>query len=235
MYVLSYYHFRGAPLEIKASTNSLIMIILVIPCTLCLIISTKIAHLVGYARLIRWCAIAYLVLPLFSFFNFSFELFIFCNLIAPCSAFSLSLVPIFHCLYSHYAEHKSLATGAAICSFGLGAIVWNLIATFAINPENVVPDIETGDPNLNFFPEDIANRMPRALNYIFLTSGIMFFLASQLITSNADYKDEHDDSIDLNVQPMLTESNANHFSRVSQGENSHENPDPKTIISPRAG
>ena len=118
-------------------------------------------------------------------------------------------------MYSHYVENKSLATGAAICSFGLGAIVWNLVATFAINPENTVPDIETDDPSLNYFPEDIANRVPRTINFIYLASGIMFILAAQLITSNANYKDEHDDSVDLNLQPMITESNANHFSPVN--------------------
>lgn len=152
IYILSYFHFRGAPLEIKASTNSLIMIILVIPVTICLIISTKVAHCVGYERMIRLCSIAYVILPLLSFISFRFEIFLFCNLLLPCSAYALSLVPIFHCMYSHYAHNKSLATGAAICSFGLGAIIWNLVATLAINPDNTVPDIETADPNFNFFP-----------------------------------------------------------------------------------
>lgn len=134
LYVLSYYHFNGAPVEIKASTNSMLMIILVIPCAICLAISTKVAHLVGYARLIRYCSIVYLILPLASFFNFSFWMFVLFNMVIPCSAFALSLVPIFHCMYSHFSENKSLATGLAICSFGLGAIVWNLVATFTINP-----------------------------------------------------------------------------------------------------
>lgn len=110
------------------------MIILVIPVTICLIIATKVSHYVGNARLIRFCALAYLILPLISFLSFRFEIFIIFSLLAPCSAFALSLVPIFHCLYSHYGNNKSLATGAAICSFGLGAIVWNLVATLAINP-----------------------------------------------------------------------------------------------------
>ena len=164
LYVLSYYHFHGAPVEIKASTNSLIMIILVIPCTICLIISTKVASRVGYDTLIRYCAFVYLFLPLPTFFFFNFEAFIFFKLIAPCASFALSLVPLFHCLYSHFPKNKSLATGAVICSLGLGAIIWNFIFTFAINPENVVPDIETNDPNLNYFPEDIANRLPLTMN-----------------------------------------------------------------------
>ena len=72
LYVLSYYYFNGAPLQIKASTNSLLMIILVIPVTICLIIATKVSQCVGNARLIRLCAICYLILPLFSFFSFRF-------------------------------------------------------------------------------------------------------------------------------------------------------------------
>lgn len=143
LYILSYYFYKGAPLEIKASTNSLLMIILVIPVTICLIIATKVSQCVGNERLIKICAIAYLILPLISFLSFRFEIFVICNLLAPCSAFALSLVPIFHCLYSHYGHSKSIATGAVICSFGLGAIVWNLVATLSINPENIVPDIPT--------------------------------------------------------------------------------------------
>lgn len=48
IYILSYYHFHGAPLEIKASTNSIMMILLIIPVTFCLIYATKIAARIGY-------------------------------------------------------------------------------------------------------------------------------------------------------------------------------------------
>jgi hypothetical protein len=129
------------------------MIILVIPVTICLVIAAKVGSMIGYARSIRIFAYVYFLTPLLSFFNFHFVTFMLCNLLLPCSAFSLAIVPIFHCMYSHFGHSKSLATGAVICSFGIGAIVWNLVATITINPENVVPDIQTPDPSLNFFPQ----------------------------------------------------------------------------------
>lgn len=48
IYFLSYYFFHGAPVDIKASTNSLMMIIMVIPVTFCLIFSIKVAQWMGY-------------------------------------------------------------------------------------------------------------------------------------------------------------------------------------------
>lgn len=134
LYILSYFHYYGAPIEIKASTNSLLMIILVIPVILCLFISTKIASKIGHALLIRICAISYLVIPLLSFFKFNFVMFILCNMIGPCCSFTLSLIPLFYCMYSYYGKSKNLATALVIGSFSIGAIVWNLVSTLSINP-----------------------------------------------------------------------------------------------------
>lgn len=141
IYVLSYYHFHGAPVQIKASTNSLMMGILTIPVGVCLIIATKVAARFGYERCIRVCAIQFLLVPLICFFNFSFVVFMIFGLLIPLSGFALSLIPMFHCMYSHFGQSKSMATGAAIFSFGIGSIFWNFIITMAINPDNTIPDI----------------------------------------------------------------------------------------------
>lgn len=114
---------------------------MVIPVTFCLIFSIKIAHLVGYEKLIKTCSTVFLIAPLFTFFNFSFSLFMLFNMVIACSALALALPPLFHCMYSHYANNKSLATGVAICTFGVGAIFWNALVTMIVNPDNTVPDI----------------------------------------------------------------------------------------------
>lgn len=113
-------------------------------------------------------------------------------MVLACSAIALSLPPLFHCMYSHYADKKSLATGVAICSFGFGAIFWNALMTMLVNPDNIVPDIESGDPNLNFFTNEISNRVPRATNIMYLGSGILYFLGSLLVTNNPNYHDDED-------------------------------------------
>lgn len=106
------------------------------------------------------------------------------SILIPLSGFALSFIPIFHCMYSHFGQSKSMATGAAIFSFGMGSVIWNLIITMAVNPENIIPDIKTADPNLSFFPQEIADKIPRTLNYVYLINGILFVIASFLITKN---------------------------------------------------
>jgi len=115
------------------------MIILVIPVTICLIISAKVSHQIGYVKIIRISALIFFTVPLLSFFSFHFVLFTICNLVIPCSAFAMALVPIFTCMYSYFNKNKSLVTAMAIGSFSIGAIAWNFVVTLAINSDNIIP------------------------------------------------------------------------------------------------
>lgn len=72
----------------------------------------------------------------------------------------------------------------AIGSFSIGAIVWNLAVTLAINSDNIIPEIKTEDPNLNFFMKDISDKVPKTINYAYLGSGILFLIGSFLISFN---------------------------------------------------
>lgn len=136
MYVLSYFHYYGSPIQIQSNTNSLAIVIVVIPIICCFFISTHISNIIGYIFLIRISAVMLFIFPLFSFISFNFVIFFLCNLVIPSCAFSLCFIPLFHCLYSYYNENKNLATGVVFGSFSLGAIVWNLVATLFINPDN---------------------------------------------------------------------------------------------------
>lgn len=127
------------------------MIILVFPVIFCLFISTRLANKIGYVKLIRICSIFYLLLPLISFFNFSFIFFMLFNMIAPACSFTLTLIPLFHCMYSYFGKSKNLTTAMIIGSFSIGAIAWNLIATISINPDNLIPDVPSGEAELNWF------------------------------------------------------------------------------------
>lgn len=127
--------------------------ILTIPVGISLIIATKVAARFGYEKCIRICAIQFLLVPLICFYDFSFVVFGVFSLLIPLSGFALSLIPIFHCMYSHFGNSKSKATGGAIFSFGIGSIFWNMFITLAINPDNTIPDIKTPDPNFSFFPQ----------------------------------------------------------------------------------
>jgi MFS family permease len=141
LYILSYFHYYGSPISIKSSTNSLAMVIIVIPVICCFFLSPHIANKIGYVLLIRICAISFLLFPLLSFVNFNFVSFFICNMVIPSCTFSLSFIPLFHCMYSYNNQHKNLATAIIFGSFSLGAITWNVIATLFINPDNLIPNI----------------------------------------------------------------------------------------------
>jgi MFS family permease len=184
LYIFSYYHYHDSPITIGPSTNSLAMIILVIPVIICLFISTKIANKIGYIKLIRICACIYFIFPLVSFFNFHLIVFVLCLMIAPTCSFTLSLIPLFNCLYSYYGNNKNLVTGLVIGSFSLGAIIWNLISTILINPDNLIPNIPSTSSSLYFFPEEVADRVPKSSTFIYFLSGILVMAGAFLVNKN---------------------------------------------------
>jgi MFS family permease len=184
LYIFSYFHYNDKSIVINSSTNSIAMIILVIPVILCLFFSTTIANKIGYLKLIRICAFVYFIFPIVSFFNFNLIVFVICLMIAPTCAFTLSLIPLFNCLYSYYGTNKNLVTGLVIGSFSLGAIIWNLIATILINPDNLIPNVRSKDPSLSFFPQEVADRVPRSSNIIYFISGILVLIGAFLVNKN---------------------------------------------------
>lgn len=143
IYIFSYFHYKGAPFNMDASTNSIMLILTVIPVVIAFIISTKIATKIGYVKLVKISALGYMCFPLLTFIHFDFITFFLFNMLAPCVFFTFSFVPTFSCLYSHFGNGKSLATAVVIGSFSIGAVVWNLIVTLAINPDNLIPDVAT--------------------------------------------------------------------------------------------
>ena len=184
LYIFSYFHHYGSPIEMKPSTNSLMLIFVVVPVVLTFIISTKIAAKVGHVNLVRISAICYTVFPLISIIDFNFFTFLICNMIAPSVFFTSSFVPTFTCIYSYYEKNKSLATAIVIGSFSLGAVLWNLFVTLAINPDNIIPDVATNDPNLNFFPKEVIDRVPLIVHLVYAISGAIFILGSLVIKYN---------------------------------------------------
>jgi hypothetical protein len=105
-------------------------------------------------------------------------------MIAPTCAFTLSLIPLFNCLYSYYGNNKNLATGLVIGSFSLGAITWNILSTILINPDNLIPNIPSNDPSFYFFPKEVADRVPKSSNLIYFISGVLVLIGAFLVSKN---------------------------------------------------
>lgn len=196
LYVFSYFHYKGAPFDMDATTNSIILVVTIIPIVIAFIVSTKIALKVGYTKLIKISALGYALSPLVTFIHFDFITFFFFTMLIPSIFFTFSFVSTFSCIYSHFGNGKSLATAILLGSFSIGAVVWNLAVTLAINPENTIPDISTDNPNLSYFPEEVAERVPTTFHIIYTISGAMFILGSLLISFNENYVDNRNDSLE---------------------------------------
>ena len=53
-------------------------------------------------------------------------------------------------------------TGIIVGAYGLGSSIFNILATWIVNPNNDKADIKApnGDPNLSFFDSNVADRVP---------------------------------------------------------------------------
>ena len=174
LYVFSYFHYKGAPFAMNSTTNSIILVVTIIPIIIAFILSNKIALKVGYTKLIKISALGYALSPLVTFIHFNFFIFFLFMMLIPSIFFIFSFVSTFSCIYSHFGKGKSLATAILLGSFSIGAMTWNLIVTLAINPENKTPNVPTDNPNFSYFSEEVAMRVPTIYHLIYSFSGAIF-------------------------------------------------------------
>lgn len=72
----------------------------------------------------------------------------------------LYFLPISVC-WEYYPNRKGLLTGILIGVYGLSPLFFNMLSFYMINPENEDPD------SSGFFSQDIAERVPYFLRYLF--------------------------------------------------------------------
>ena len=72
------------------------------------------------------------------------------------------------CAYKYFPHRKGLITGIIVGSYGLGSSIFNIVATKIVNPTNAKAYIPApnGDPNLKFFDEKVADRVPLMLRIL---------------------------------------------------------------------
>lgn len=141
LYIFSYFHYKGAPFAMDTTTNSILLIVTIIPIVVAFIFAAKIANKVGYSNFIKICALGYTLFPLLTFIDFNFFVFFMFSMLIPSIFFVFSFVSTLSCIYSHFGNVKSLMTAIIFGSYSIGAVIWNLIVTLAINPDNIVPNI----------------------------------------------------------------------------------------------
>lgn len=134
LYFLSLFHYQGT--KITPQTNSLILLISVIPMIIALIFSTKLCNKFGYQIIIRFCSFIFLITPLTNIFVLNVYTFTIFSIIIPGSMFALGSVPILNSMWTQFPESKNKVTAILVIFFGIGGITWNLIFSHLINPNN---------------------------------------------------------------------------------------------------
>lgn len=134
LYILSCLYHRGE--RITPATNSIVLLCSIVPISFIILIANRLSERFGYTRVIRVCAMVFLLSPMAIYWRFDvLVLTVFCVLLPICG-FGISSVPIINCLWTQFPKNKNFATAIAVVCFGLGGILWNYLFTLAVNPEN---------------------------------------------------------------------------------------------------
>ena len=93
------------------------------------------------------------------------------------------IVPLV-CAFKYFPNKKGLITGIIVGSYGLGSSFFNLLATKIVNPNNIQADIKApnGDPNLSFFPPEVADRVPHMFQSLCLIWSCLVIASASLIS-----------------------------------------------------
>ena len=83
----------------------------------------------------------------------------------------------------YFPNHKGLITGIIVGSYGLGSAIFNLLATFIVNPNKENATIpSSSDKNLKFFEPSVANRVPLMFRILCIIWATLVFLSALLIS-----------------------------------------------------
>lgn len=134
LYILSYFYHQGV--EISSSTNSVIILLNVLPISFLILLATKLCHKFGYLPVIRVCGLIFFLSPFSISLHFNLTLMVLSCILLPVSAYAISSIPIINCLWTQFPKSKNKATAAAVICFGMGGAFWNYLFTISVNPTN---------------------------------------------------------------------------------------------------
>ena len=102
----------------------------------------------------------------------------------------LYMIPVAHC-YKYFPKKKGMVSGIIVAGSGLGTFVFSMMATSAINPNNIKPDID----NESYYSEIVALNVPIFLRELaiicFLSILIGSFLLLDMLPGMDPYAEAH--------------------------------------------
>ncbi|KAK8811348.1 hypothetical protein WA158_003082 [Blastocystis sp. Blastoise] len=106
-----------------------------------------------------------------------------------------------------FPKHAGLISGVVVAGFGCGALIFNIVQTKLVNPDNLptIPDVAT---NKSYFPYEVCERVPMAFIWLGCIYFVMIVAASLMISTPTDEEDKliHESSealIDTNIKEGL--------------------------------
>lgn len=100
LYIMSYFYFQGY--QISQLTNSVMILLMIIPMSLLTLFATKLSDRFGYEKVIKVCGYIFFLSPFVMYFWFNmFTLSFFCMFL-PISSFAISSIPVINCLWTQF-------------------------------------------------------------------------------------------------------------------------------------
>ncbi|EGR34377.1 major facilitator superfamily protein, putative [Ichthyophthirius multifiliis] len=128
--------------------------------------AVNIAQKVGFERLIRTCAILYILCVLASAICQKYiYFFIFYNVFASVS-YCMTAIPILNCAWSQFDKKDSgKITGMCLFCLSISALFSIFLFTYLINSQNGLAEIikKEGENEVRFFSQEISKKVPLAL------------------------------------------------------------------------
>ncbi|KAM3135724.1 hypothetical protein pb186bvf_012121 [Paramecium bursaria] len=91
--------------------------------------------------------------------------------------------PATTCLWSYYKGKEAVIQGLISAVVGLGIVIFILLITYLVNPDNKSASIQVqnGKNNFEYFDTEVANNVPIALKKITIGLAVMIFIGSFMI------------------------------------------------------
>jgi len=183
VYYLSYFHEQDPTID--ASTNSIILISVVIPLSIILVLSNKICEQLGTIKTIQLCSIIFFISQFAIYINFSLITFVIFTLIVPVSCITVAIIPTLNLIWSHFSSIKSICTAVNLVFLGLGTILWNISFIALVNPNNEEAVIDSSQNPL--FSSNVSRKIERATKIIIFICSLIFIGGAYLMK---DFKTE---------------------------------------------
>ena len=173
--------------NVTPKTNSLILLAGVIPMSIIILIAPALSNRFGYEFVIKVCAFVFLLSPQALNFGDSLILITVFAILLPATAFAVSTIPIFNCMWTQFPLNKNTITSLAVTCFAVGTIFWNFLFTIIVNPHNLDTEIYDESTGMGFFGEEVSSNVMKALIGNYTAAGFMFTIGSFLIKKRKSY------------------------------------------------